>query len=250
MFINHPVGVDKSAVDGAISMIDVYGTLLKEVQSIDIDEVTASQDASGYGIGWARAGGENLSLGELNHLAVDGIHNVISVLEEIDLGKLTGIEYVEAAACTGGCVGGPLTVENPYVARVRIRKLADKLAQKKAFSDEELVVALNGYVKREYFNSREILPEKGDVLDDDFCQAIAKAEQLESINSTLPGLDCGACGAPSCRALAEDIVRELASEMDCMFKLRQEVHLLAESMLDLAKRVPPAIGESWNKSRK
>ena len=115
---------------------------------------------------------------------------------------------------------------------------------------EELVVALNGYVKREYFNSREILPEKGDVLDDDFCQAIAKAEQLESINSTLPGLDCGACGAPSCRALAEDIVRELASEMDCMFKLRQEVHLLAESMLDLAKRVPPAIGESWNKSRK
>ena len=159
MFINHPVGVDKSAVDGAISMIDVYGTLLKEVQSIDIDEVTASQDASGYGIGWARAGGENLSLGELNHLAVDGIHNVISVLEEIDLGKLTGIEYVEAAACTGGCVGGPLTVENPYVARVRIRKLADKLAQKKAFSDEELVVALNGYVK-EYFNSRKFCQRK------------------------------------------------------------------------------------------
>lgn len=240
MFIKEPVGLERCAVDGAISMIEVYGALRKEIQGIGATPV--HQRASGYGIGWARAGGENLSLGELNHLAVDGIHNVISVLEEIDLGKLTGVDYVEAAACTGGCVGGPLTVENPYVARVRIRRLAERLAYREIFCDRELPAILDTYARGEFSCLCEIFPEKGDPLDEDLCQAIVKAEQLEAIDATLPGLDCGACGAPTCRALAEDIVKGIASETDCVFKLRQEVHLLAESILDLAKKVPPAMG--------
>lgn len=239
-FIKEPIGLDKCMVDGAVSIVDIYGALRKEIQTVT--DVPLHQRASGYGIGWARAGGENLSLGELNHLAVDGIHNVISVLEEIDLGKLKRVDYVEAAACTGGCVGGPLTVENPYVARVRIRKLADSLAGREAFDDTELSSALEDYTKGEFFCTSAVLPEKGDPLDEDFCLAIAKAEQLEAIDAELPGLDCGACGAPTCRALAEDIVKGLASETDCIFKLRQEVHLLAENILNLAKKLPPAMG--------
>lgn len=240
MFIKEPIGLDECVVDGAISIIDIYGALRKGIQTVR--DVPAHQKASGYGIGWGRAGGENLSLGELDHLAVDGIHNVISVLEEIELGKLTRVDYVEAAACTGGCVGGPLTVENPYVARVRIRRLADNLAHRETFSDTELSSALDKYRRGEFSYSCKVLPEKGDPLHDDFCQAIVKAEQLEAIDAELPGLDCGACGAPTCRALAEDIVKGIASETDCLFKLRQEVHLLAENILNLAKKLPPAMG--------
>ena len=32
----------------------------------------------------------------------------------------------------------------------------------------------------------------------------------------LPGLDCGACGAPSCEALAEDVVRGTGQVTDCV----------------------------------
>ena len=39
----------------------------------------------------------------------------------------------------------------------------------------------------------------------------------------LPIFDCGACGAPHCRALAEDIVRETASLSDCVFLLRSRL---------------------------
>ena len=53
--------------------------------------------SGGLGLGWARAGGENQALAEHNLLAVDGIHNVSEVLEEIELGKLSDVDYLEAA---------------------------------------------------------------------------------------------------------------------------------------------------------
>jgi Na+-translocating ferredoxin:NAD+ oxidoreductase RNF subunit RnfB len=45
-----------------------------------------------------------------------------------------------------------------------------------------------------------------------------------------PDLDCGSCGAPSCRALAEDVVRGLAKESDCIFILREQIQDLANEL--------------------
>ena len=59
-------------------------------------------------------------------------------------------------------------------------------------------------------------PQKGGVAVEDllsFTQYAAK----------LPGLDCGTCGAPTCRALAEDIVRGSATLHDCVFAMRDEL---------------------------
>jgi Na+-translocating ferredoxin:NAD+ oxidoreductase RNF subunit RnfB len=63
-------------------------------------------------------------------------------------------------------------------------------------------------------------------------------ETMERIHRNLPGLDCGSCGSPSCRTLAEDIVRGNASEMDCVFKLREKVKALAEEMIELSEKIP------------
>ena len=40
---------------------------------------------------------------------------------------------------------------------------------------------------------------------------------VEELTEQLPGLDCGSCGAPTCRALAEDIVRGEADRTDCIY---------------------------------
>ena len=85
-------------------------------------------------------------------------------------------------------------------------------------------------------------------LDDDMAAAIRKMEQMERILEDLPGLDCGSCGAPNCQALAEDVVRGLATEMDCVFKLRERVRELAGEMMQLAEKVPPAMGENRKKA--
>ncbi|MCX7966749.1 MAG: hypothetical protein N2596_09015 [Syntrophorhabdaceae bacterium] len=79
-------------------------------------------------------------------------------------------------------------------------------------------------------------------------QAILKLEQVDKITNELPGLDCGACGSPNCRALAEDIVRAVAFETDCVIKLREKVKILAEEILDLARIVPPSMADSSKKT--
>ena len=47
--------------------------------------------------------------------------------------------------------------------------------------------------------------------------AIEKLGRLQAILQTLPGKDCGGCGAPSCTALAEDVVLERAAVEDCPY---------------------------------
>ena len=89
----------------------------------------------------ARTGGEALAIGENEALAVDGIDNVIRVLEEIENNRLPEVRYFEGLACLGGCVGGPLTFENMFIARNRIRLLAQMLPKtrpEQKIRDEEL----------------------------------------------------------------------------------------------------------------
>ena len=47
-------------------------------------------------------------------------------------------------------------------------------------------------------------------------------QQMEEIVTQLGGLDCGSCGAPNCRALAEDIVRKNAVKEDCVIVLKAQ----------------------------
>ena len=41
---------------------------------------------------------------------------------------------------------------------------------------------------------------------------------IRNLRNSLPGIDCGACGAPSCRAFAEDIIRGRADISSCVIK--------------------------------
>jgi len=237
--VKQPLGTKRSYVDGVLSMASVYGEVIKNLS--DSEYKSIFDRASGLGIGWGRAGGENLAIGGENHLAVDGIHNCIGVLEEIELNKLSDIDYIECQACIGGCIGGALTAENHFVARVRIRRLSEKMGCESSIKHKDVIEALeNGY----YSFEEKILPKSSLKLDDDIVRAIQKMEQLEHTLKELPGLDCGSCGSPNCRALAEDIVQGEANEADCIFKLRDKVKQLAAEMLDLSQKLPPTMENS------
>ena len=60
-------------------------------------------------------------------------------------------------------------------------------------------------------------------LADNVSDAMAMMSKMTEIIARLPGLDCGTCGAPTCRALAEDIVRGSATLHDCVFAMRDEL---------------------------
>ena len=72
----------------------------------------------------------------------------------------------------------------------------------------------------------------------DMKESIAMISKVEELSEKFPGLDCGSCGAPTCKALAEDVVRGVASEKDCIHILRQYIHKISDeiSMLDIQNK--------------
>ena len=209
--------VTRSEVDGVLSMKDVFLKIAKTVGRVSSPK--EFDLAGSEGIRWAASGGESENSGAEKYVSVDGIHNVIKVLEAIEDGKLSDIEFVEALACTGGCLGGPLTVENGFVSTSRLKRICAAAEKRGGI---EIDKNLNTFwdepvVYRSVMN-----------LDSDIGRAMEKMAEIEEIFERLPKLDCGSCGSPSCRALAEDIVRGYANEKDCIFILREKLKDLAK----------------------
>lgn len=227
--IRSPIGQKKSEVDGAISMMEIYGLLLPHLNAIQANPTPST--ATAYGVGWAASSGEAAAVCPENSLAVDGIQNVIRVLEEIENNKLNDLVFFEGAACMGGCVGGPLAFENNYVAKNAIRKLVDSGDKKSPV--ESVPVSL--MTKYPLYNDAPIEPNSVMKLDEDLATAMQKMERMNAILEELPGYDCGSCGSPTCRTFAEDIVRGFCGEMDCIHKLKDQLKIMAQQMVELAQ---------------
>jgi hypothetical protein len=230
--VNEPQCKKASDLDGAIAISDIYNLLVPHVREGGSEEgVKAS---GGGGIGWATTGGGISALGIENSLAVDGVKNVISVLEDIENGKIVNVRYLELWACPGGCVGGPLAVENPYVARVKVMRLMREGGEEPSLGEEEL-----NHLRQRLSCDVELRPRPMEPLDQDTLKAIKKVRERERIWEDLPKIDCGACGAPTCRALAEDIVKGHAEVADCIFKAQERAAKAALEVVDTLRK-PPA----------
>ncbi len=220
-----PLAIEKSAVSGVIPIKDVYMTLAQKIGKIEVKDPVGKAGKSG--IEWARSGGEAEALGLDNYVCVDGIHNVIKVLEEIEDEKLSNIDFIEVLACVSGCTGGPLNVENDFVANSRLRMLAKKKEDKVVDVPENIDVFWDKNIEYKPFSP----------LDENRAEAMRKMALLEEIYSRLPQLDCGSCGSPSCRDFAEDIVRGKAKERDCIFRLREKIEMLGKEINELSKMI-------------
>ena len=198
----------KSQVDEVVSISDIYFLLIgKMKKDEDIKPLT---ECGRIGLGWARSGGEATAMLNDDYLAADGIDNVIHVLDLIENGNIPPLEFIELNACTGGCVGGVLTIQNPFVAKARLQTLR-----------RYLPVSQNGIAKDENYIPDyylfEDIPEYAPMtrLSDSIVQSMRMMADIQSFKNTLPGIDCGSCGAPTCRAFAEDVVKKLACSEDC-----------------------------------
>jgi hypothetical protein len=173
------------------------------------------------GVGWSYAGGESAARLDERYVAVDGIDNVIRMLEDIEDDRLPDVDFVELRACTQGCVGGCLNVENPFAAKMRLKKLMREMpACRTRYSpggEEQDILQITQ--KPEYLPSLQ--------LDANRLRAMEKMSQIQELEGHLPGLRCGSCGAPSCHAFAEDVVMGRASVDDCIFKVRERMQHMA-----------------------
>jgi iron only hydrogenase large subunit-like protein len=232
--IKQPAEKGKSYLDGAISISDIYGPLLSSLETTKKGSYRKSlENICILGVGWAMDGGICRTLRLKNSLAVSGIADILKVFDDIERGSLRNIDFVEAYSCRQGCVGGSLTVENVYISYNKILKLIETLEyeQIKACPDIREVRKLykqNYFFIRGKFEPRPLVP-----LDKDLAKAIKKKKEKEEIFKSLPKIDCGACGAPTCITFAEDVVRGNAELTDCVFNLPQKFKELSREFSEL-----------------
>ncbi|MEG1547338.1 MAG: [Fe-Fe] hydrogenase large subunit C-terminal domain-containing protein [Clostridia bacterium] len=226
-----PLGIKESAMNGVFGVREIYAQIVEHIGKTPGMPRTIQFPAGAFGLGTAVIGGLSSAVGTEHYLAVDGTHASCQCLDAIESEHILGLHLLEAAACNGGCVGGPLNFENQFVAKNRTRRLANSQPRLDLEADEHIQKYVNSPLIR---YETEFKPHNIMKLSDDVVEAMCMMDKLEEITKTLPGLDCGSCGSPTCRTLAEDIVLGSAVEMDCIFKLRDKVRLMAQEMVDLA----------------
>ena len=226
--IKMPIGTEGSWCDGAIAISEVFPLLSHRMDKLETVEPIGQSGL--IGVSWAGSGGESAALLNEKYLAADGIENVIRVLEELEDERIRELDFVELNACSGGCVGGVLCVENGYVATARLQRLRTYLPVSQNH--------LDGGVPRdmEWTEPLEFAPVLK--LSQNLEEAMQMMEEIDVICEGLPGLDCGSCGAPSCRALAEDVVKGVARTSDCVFVMREQVKNVADTLSSIGGYVP------------
>lgn len=217
--INRPETMEKSYLDGAISIREIYNSLIMRLKKISRPLMMQAQmqvqnPSSNIGIGWATVGGEIRGFKYSNSVAVSGVYDTIRILEDVESGKLRDIEYLECSICPDGCVGGPLTVENRFIAKSNILRMMKVLGDGRMV-DSNFVKRL--YKEKFFSFEREVKPKPFPPFDPDRDKAIKKLKIKEKIIKKLSGINCGVCGAPDCETLAEDIAKEEARLEDCIF---------------------------------
>ncbi len=222
-YVRNGFGDYKSEVDEVLSISDVYFNLINVMRRQHQPDQLSESGV--IGISWATTGGEASALFNDKYLAADGIDNVNRVLEQLDNGNISGLEFVELNACPGGCVGGAMVVENPFVAKARLQTLRRYLpvSQTKLTGDER------DYIPQNYFFDE--LPTYMPIqrLSANFGESLRMMAVIQKLHEALPGIDCGACGAPNCRAFAEDVVCGRSPEDGCVLLQKQQLEVLLKS---------------------
>ena len=202
-------------VDYVVSMSDIYFRVLSKMDRSKVPEITS--ETGMIGMSWSSSGGEASALMNDHYLAADGIENIIHVLDDIEMGHFPDLKFVEMNACPGGCVGGVMAVENPYIARVRIRSLQRYMP----VSQNHVILGEDEPIPSDVMTVEPGEYSTAEILGADRMQSFRMMAEIERITKMLPGMDCGSCGAPTCRAHAEDVVRGESKLDDCVIRMRE-----------------------------
>ena len=217
-----PVGESVSPIDGTINMTEMYNRasrILWGEKNPGLHKSTANMSPDS--VNWSLSGTEKRSFAGRS-LAIDGMENVIEFLEKLESGHIADIDFLEMRACDQGCAGGILCPGNRFLTVERLEQRQKKLQRLKERNHDRVDNPLMAYSETLHSLSgvEPVYPRDGLLLDDDMEKALVKLQRIKKLLTYFPGFDCGACGAPACRNLAEDIVKGKASISHCVFVQR------------------------------
>lgn len=200
----------KSDVDVIVSMNELYFALVGKMKKVVKPEIET--EAGFVGVNWANSGGEASAVSNDKYLAADGIESVKHILEKIANGSFPELEFVELDACHGGCIGGVMSVENGFVTKARLQTIKSYLPNIRAWNETDTGTD----VPENYMNTEPLEQLRNTNWPTNMAQAFKNRVAMQKLAEQLPGIDCGACGSPTCFAFAKDVVMGRVSKDECV----------------------------------
>lgn len=239
--VKRPLGEKESVVDGLINMNELYNHIRKIIRIQEEKDTSALRKSlTRDGIVWS------LPRGEARHfkgrsMAIDGIHNVVKILERMENDEVPELDFLDLKSCDQGCAGGILLSGNRFLTVERLQKRSKRYP----LAESSEATCYNCQSIKEKLRLGAIQPKYVFALDPDRTKALEKMQKVNRILCQLPGIDCGACGAPNCHALAEDMVQRKAKMTDCVFLQNRYIN---EQKIDLGKATRN-LENTWGKNR-
>jgi len=220
--IKSPVGESDSDINGVINMDFIYNKIYSSIQNEKPEAPPASSfdnKLSSGNMNWSLTHGESDNI-EGRCLAIDEIENVMEFLEKVEDEEINNVDFLEMRACDESCAGGILNPANRFLAVERLRNNLNAEDTEEKKNATQKILDYYDYL-RPKIGLKPVVPRSIMKLDEDMTRALKKMRRVKDIMSRLPGVDCGCCGAPSCSALAQDIVNDEATLKDCVFIQRR-----------------------------
>ncbi len=248
--IKSPVSDEDLPVNGTINMDLLFNRAYRLIKNRSKEHPTTSARTPHLSanaiLSTLNNGERRLSAAERSY-AVDGLENVIEILDKVEDGELEGVNFLELRSCTLSCAGASLAMDNRFLSSERMYKRARLSVERER--NGEVPHDSGMQEDREYLLAHaEVAPVRARdamALDTDIGKALEKAERIDSLTSYLPRIDCGFCGAPSCEAFATDVISEKAQLSACIFVRYHRMELG-----DLTKNeLPEMLYDVWGKNR-
>ncbi|HPQ54407.1 MAG TPA: 4Fe-4S binding protein [Spirochaetota bacterium] len=213
--VRRPDGLYPNLHDGVISFREIYRAVRGRTEDLVSDRRDVDLYPEGLSLALTDLEAEKAGESGLKTLSVTGVGNVMDVLSRMENQQLEGYDYIVLHCGINGQVGDSLNVENPCIAGGKIRNLVREGCGSRFDTDELLKRSGNSG-----FPIKPLQPKQVMQLDGNMVRALEKIRKIQDIRDRLPGLDCSACGAPNCFALAEDIFFGKAEMKDCVIHVK------------------------------
>lgn len=181
----------------------------------------ASKDGSLYPVegGMMKTIQNRAKNAEYDGIYVSGIAAIETTLKSFDPAAIAGPVFIEALACTGGCINGPMAVSRQSVLNRRLN-VTDYVKNDRDVPGE----SLNIDITAKFVSAPVAMPEPTEAELKAALLSIGKVDKNDELN-------CGGCGYDSCRQLAKALVCGYGEPRMCVSYMRRLAQKKANALL-------------------
>jgi len=200
-----------------------------EIHKLEEENFNINPYSKGQGFpmggGIIEAMGDKLKQSQLTVITVSGMEECLEVFNSIKSGDLKGV-LIEASACKGSCIGGPVMVKNGENYYTKLRKVKSYIKSRKNYNHPVNTEIPNNINFNRKFTDKTI--KKSIATEEEIIAIMKSMGKYELIDE----LNCGVCGYNSCREKAQAVFEGMAETNMCLHYMRTKAESLSNEIVE------------------